>query len=388
MSSSDTLLAPKLGLLVSVGIVTLGAAVLPFVIARNISGRRAMKIISTGSACSAGIVVGALLCHLLPEASSSYAEYCAVKYPDDEKYADYPFAGIACGGILSLLVAIDALIVKRGFTDDHVDEHGHNHDHITEALQKMRQVTYGTQKGSENGRSVTKDAAYSSIAPRVVVADRHVDVSHARENELVPPVVHHSIENTYQYEIKRPAEHDHALGDDEAHDAHALLPGISSTAPELHAVRRRTLVRAWVFFFALSLHGLFDGLSIGSEETTANFSSTAVAVASHKFFDGLALGCALFPAYLPTSHRWALLIISSLTTPLGIGIGIGASSALNGTDAMLVNAIVLSMASGSFAYISLMELLPSSLADGQWIPLKLTCFVLGFAAMAFIGFYV
>jgi hypothetical protein len=39
-------------------------------------------------------------------------------------------------------------------------------------------------------------------------------------------------------------------------------------------------------------------------------------------------------------------------------------------------------ASGSFAFISLMELLPSALSDGRWVKTKLAVFTLGWAAMS------
>ncbi|RYE82173.1 MAG: hypothetical protein EOO65_05850, partial [Methanosarcinales archaeon] len=100
------------------------------------------------------------------------------------------------------------------------------------------------------------------------------------------------------------------------------------------------------------------------------------------------LGCALFPAPLPKCHRWALLIISSATTPIGIGIGMVAAENVDAAHVRLVNGIVLSMAAGSFAFISLMELLPSALADGRKIPTKLFCFIAGFVAMAVLAAYV
>jgi zinc transporter ZupT len=53
---------------------------------------------------------------------------------------------------------------------------------------------------------------------------------------------------------------------------------------------RRVLVRAWVFFVALSVHGVLDGLSVGSEQDEGGFASILVAVLSHKLFDGLSLG--------------------------------------------------------------------------------------------------
>jgi len=51
------------------------------------------------------------------------------------------------------------------------------------------------------------------------------------------------------------------------------------------AAHRDSMFRAWVFFFALSLHSVFDGLSVGVTKESSEFISTTVAVVSHKVFD-------------------------------------------------------------------------------------------------------
>ena len=132
----------------------------------------------------------------------------------------------------------------------------------------------------------------------------------------------------------------------------------------------------------------FDGLSVASETDPTAFTSILVAVVSHKLFDGLALGVALYPAPLPETQRQVLLYLSALSTPIGIALGIGATQLASSDNLSLVDAIALSLASGSFCYISLMELLPSSLSDGRRIPEKLSLFFFGFTVMSAIAYYV
>lgn len=147
-------------------------------------------------------------------------------------------------------------------------------------------------------------------------------------------------------------------------------------------------MRAWLFFVALSLHGIFDGLSVASENDPSGFTATLVAVLSHKLFDGLAVGVAVFPAGLPALQVWLILIVSSLSTPLGIGIGMAADNLAGSSNLKLVNAVALSLASGSFAYISLMELLPSSLSNSRLLLPKLALFVAAFLAMSALAYFV
>jgi zinc transporter 1/2/3 len=87
-------------------------------------------------------------------------------------------------------------------------------------------------------------------------------------------------------------------------------------------------------------------------------------------------------------QRWLLLAFTACTTPIGIAIGIGAESVAGSSNLKLVNAIALSLASGSFAYISLLQLLPSSLANNRLIPYKLLLFVGGFLAMSALAVFV
>ena len=49
---------------------------------------------------------------------------------------------------------------------------------------------------------------------------------------------------------------------------------------------RRTAVRVWVFCLAMTMHSIFDGLSLGAECSLDGFISILVAVLSHKVFDG------------------------------------------------------------------------------------------------------
>jgi zinc transporter 1/2/3 len=315
---------------------------------------------------SSDLQVGAFLCHLLPEANQSYGRYLAATYEEGSRIIDFPFGGLVCGMVLAFLVIIDGLIVRKGFEEHPHGHDGASHDHITDSLKKL----------TESQRALTQPPVDSN-SPRHNSSQRHHhDHPKVASLEMSVGSPHPDISRARAIELNaRSTESTSLLHQGNGHEPTA-------------ADRRKLLLRAWVFFVALSLHGVFDGLSVGSENEIQGFTSTVVAVVSHKLFDGLSLGCAIFPADIPALHRWILLSVSAATTPLGIGIGMAASSSVDSDHGQLVNGIVLSLASGSFAYISLMELLPSSLSDGKWIPLKLLMFVLGFAGMAVLAVYV
>jgi zinc transporter ZupT len=82
-----------------------------------------------------------------------------------------------------------------------------------------------------------------------------------------------------------------------------------------------------------------------------------------------------------------MLLVTSGTTPLGIGIGLAVVSTLSAQALQLATAIILAMAAGSFAFIGLLELLPSALLDGRLVHVKLAVFGLGYTGMAILAAY-
>lgn len=148
-------------------------------------------------------------------------------------------------------------------------------------------------------------------------------------------------------------------------------------------------MRAWVFIFAISVHALFDGLSLGAETDAGAFYSILAAVVAHKAFDGMATGAALFPAGFSLRRALPPLAFAAAMTPVGVAIGLGVQEAAQGAASkVLAEAVIVSMSAGSFLFIAIVELLPAALHDGRAVGAKLGAFAAGFTAMAVLGAYV
>jgi len=143
---------------------------------------------------------------------------------------------------------------------------------------------------------------------------------------------------------------------------------------------------AYVFLVALSIHSIFEGLGLGAENTEAGLWSVIVAVVSHKTLEAFALGLSIFHAHFPKLRTAILLFGYSLATPLGIGIGMAYDSE-DDTINELVIGIMTSLASGSFFYISLIEILPTELDKQN--SRKKNCFIINccIRRMGIYGFY-
>ena len=275
-----------------------------------------------------------------------------------QKLIDYPWATLVIGLTTALLVAIDRTIVAHGMHGEGGDAHDHHgHDHVSKAFTDMQVAAEKErEKAGAEAAGAGGDAASLALAPAPAPAAPYGLVARS----VQPP------------------------------EASALAVGECDKAAVLPepAARREAALRAYVFFFALSIHSIMDGLSMGAKKDLKSFYAVLVAVLAHKAFDGIALGVPVYLAQMGALATWGSLLVCAFMTPLGIGIGWAAVEGAQGAEATLASAIIVSISAGSFLYISMMELLPAALHDGRLLPHKLLSFVLGFTAMAILAAYV
>lgn len=317
-------------------------------------------------------------CALLPALIRCFAD------DPDNPLAYYPWSSMLIGVVLIMLIAVDRVIISHGMEGD---EDHHSHDHVSQAFLQMQaadnamtggprdavtavMLTPGNEEGahkSASAESTDDDAAIvavqapsgTGVASAAASATAAGPSKAAQANASVAVVV--------------PSSHEHAHGHTHASHGHA---------------HKEAVLRAWVFFFALSLHAVFDGLSLGSETTFQGFYGILAAVVSHKVFDGVALGIPVYLADMKPLHSLFALVFCAAMTPLGIAIGLIATELASGEQAMLAEAIIISLSAGSFLFISLVELLPASLHDGRYVKSKMGAFVLGWLAMVILAGFV
>jgi zinc transporter 1/2/3 len=165
---------------------------------------------------------------------------------------------------------------------------------------------------------------------------------------------------------------------------------VDNSLAKVDAIRgsKKQSSKAMLFFIALSLHSVFDGLSIGAENQRDRFNALLIAIGGHKVLDGFALGVPIFFANWSTRSAAYALIFAALMTPLGVGISMIAAAVTVGEKSILTRCIILSMSFGSFLFISLIELLPAGLENGNNINSKMLACTLGWALMAILAAYI
>lgn len=145
------------------------------------------------------------------------------------------------------------------------------------------------------------------------------------------------------------ATHGHAHGSD------AMVLEDSSTSFEL--VRRRIISQ--VLELGIVVHSVIIGVSLGASESPKTIKPLVAALTFHQFFEGMGLGGCICQAKFKSRAIATMVLFFSLTTPVGIALGMGVSSFYkeNSRTALIVEGVFNSASAGILIYMALVDLL-------------------------------
>ncbi|PWA99784.1 zinc transporter 1 precursor [Artemisia annua] len=140
-----------------------------------------------------------------------------------------------------------------------------------------------------------------------------------------------------------------------ATDGHAHGSVISSHDVQL--MRHRIISQ--VLELGIIVHSVIIGLSLGASQSISTIKSLLVALSFHQFFEGMGLGGCIAQAKYKNMSTAIMAIFFSLTTPIGIAVGIGISSIYreDSSTSLIVEGILNSGAAGILVYMALVDLL-------------------------------
>ncbi|KAF8411290.1 hypothetical protein HHK36_003837 [Tetracentron sinense] len=142
------------------------------------------------------------------------------------------------------------------------------------------------------------------------------------------------------------------LNEDEEHAGHVHVHGsAASGSPDL--VRHRVLE------LGIVVHSVIIGISLGSSQSAKTIKPLVAALSFHQFFEGMGLGGCISQAKFKSRAVTIMAIFFSLTTPVGIAIGIGISKIYNENSptALIVEGVFDSASAGILIYMALVDLL-------------------------------
>lgn len=131
-----------------------------------------------------------------------------------------------------------------------------------------------------------------------------------------------------------------------------------------HSHAEQSGLFAYILTFILSLHSLVSGVALGMDSNLSTLISLFVAIISHKWIEAFALGVAINKVQSEghLARTLKLVLTYSAMEPLGIIIGLILSLHLSEDNLLVTQAFVLGIASGTFIYVAVVDILPSEFA--------------------------
>ncbi|XP_006654534.1 zinc transporter 5 [Oryza brachyantha] len=155
-----------------------------------------------------------------------------------------------------------------------------------------------------------------------------------------------------------PTGNDLEATDEHSHShAHGMSVMSVAAADEEDLVRHRVISQ--VLELGVVVHSLIIGMSLGASNFPSTVRPLVPALTFHQFFEGIGLGGCIVQAKFKVRSVVTMALFFSLTTPVGIAIGIAISSVYdaNNPRALVVQGILESAAAGILVYMALVDIL-------------------------------
>lgn len=145
-------------------------------------------------------------------------------------------------------------------------------------------------------------------------------------------------------------------------------------------------MRSVLLMIALSLHRIFEGLSIGLKSSVFGVWSLFLAVMCHEVVIAFSLGMHLANVKTNRTKLILAVILCCMMGPLGVTIGTLVTELGTMTNTInIVNGVLQAIATGTFIYVTFFEILNEELEKNVSVLSMIFLFV-GFATMAALGF--
>ncbi|XP_074297774.1 zinc transporter 1-like [Silene latifolia] len=123
--------------------------------------------------------------------------------------------------------------------------------------------------------------------------------------------------------------------------------------------RIRYKVTSQVLEMGIVVHSVIIGISLGTSQSIDTIKPLMAALCFHQFFEGMGLGGCIAQASFKSASTLCMAIFFSVTTPVGIAIGIGITNVYNENSptALIVQGLLDAIAAGILIYMALVDLL-------------------------------
>ncbi|XP_052200691.1 zinc transporter 1-like [Diospyros lotus] len=139
--------------------------------------------------------------------------------------------------------------------------------------------------------------------------------------------------------------------------AHGPAFGLQEGSASSDLLRHRVISQ--VLELGIVVHSVIIGISLGASESPKTIKPLVAALTFHQFFEGMGLGGCISQAKFKRRAVTLMAVFFSLTTPIGIGIGMAISSKYkeDSSNALILEGIFNAASAGILIYMALVDLL-------------------------------
>ena len=138
---------------------------------------------------------------------------------------------------------------------------------------------------------------------------------------------------------------------------------------------------AFMLLIAMGIHGFFAGIAFGISRSVSESFNMFVAIITHKWSEALTVGVSLISSNINYEKSVYMILGLSLVTPIGVFVGY----LISGMNDNIVG-IALAISSGTFLYISFMEILVNEFESEVQGFRKFSSYCVGIMFTVFITF--
>ncbi|CAI9090672.1 OLC1v1025489C1 [Oldenlandia corymbosa var. corymbosa] len=259
-------------------------------------------------AFAAGVILSTGMVHILPDATENLTNPALSESP-----WGFPFSGL-----VAMLSAIGTLMVDS-FASSYYQR---SHFGKTNAAQEI--IASGASGDGEAG------------------------LNFDRREEQQQRQHHHHKEHVH---LHTHATHGHA------HGSASLSPNHQPLFSSSELIRHRVVSQ--VLELGILVHSVIIGVSLGASDSPRTTKPLVAALTFHQLFEGMGLGGCISQARFKIKTITIMAVFFSLTTPIGVAIGIGISHSYdeNSNTALIVEGLLNSASAGILIYMALVDLL-------------------------------
>ena len=334
------------------------------------SGSKRKLLISLSNCFAGGVFFSTVILDLFPDVRGKMEE--ALSLVDIK--TDFPLGDFIIGFGFIFMLILEQLVENACNSSSFLD-HGHSHgskgrkhkgysakdsNNVFENDPDEAQHLLADEIPDDTGPSVMQSAGpldvkkSVAIGPSTILSGNSITYSDESEDDF---------EKSYNSVVSKNGTHHHVR----------KLRRTKSLA-SVQSVRTSNF-RLYMMVFAISLHSLFEGLSVGLLVKTQVLLQILIALLIHKSIIAFSIGVQLVDADLATKVVLICLAIFAIMAPLGVGLGMLLLNSLNSIVKTFMSGVLQGIATGTFLYVTFFEVLPHELNIEDKKLIKI-CFVL------------